>query len=95
MQAVGEPPLFLGSSIVFAIKDAIKAARKKNGYDPGDFRLDSPATSAKIRMACQDNITAKVFLSCYINHSVTISYIFFKFKEPEPGTFTPWNVLVE
>ncbi|XP_063923155.1 xanthine dehydrogenase-like [Zophobas morio] len=75
-KAVGEPPLFLGSSIVFAIKDAIKAARKESGYDPGDFRLDSPATSAKIRMACQDNITAK-------------------FKEPEPGTFTPWNVLVE
>ncbi|RZB77506.1 xanthine dehydrogenase, partial [Asbolus verrucosus] len=71
-KAVGEPPLFLGSSVLFAIKDAIKAARKENGFT-ANFRLDSPATAARIRMACQDNITIK-------------------FKEPEPGTFKPWNV---
>ncbi|XP_063923142.1 xanthine dehydrogenase-like [Zophobas morio] len=58
-KAIGEPPLFLGSSVVFAIKDAIKAARKENGYDPTDFKLYSPATSARIRVACQDNITSK------------------------------------
>ena len=34
----------------------------ENGFDPNDFQLVSPATSARIRVACQDNITAKVFL---------------------------------
>jgi xanthine dehydrogenase/oxidase len=62
-KAVGEPPLFLGCAVFFALKDAIKAARKENGYDPINFKLDSPATSARIRMACQDNITSKVFTS--------------------------------
>ncbi|KAJ3642697.1 hypothetical protein Zmor_025458 [Zophobas morio] len=73
-KAIGEPPLFLGSSVAFAIRDAIKAARKENDHSPG-FKLDSPATPARIRLACQDNITSK-------------------FQEAEPGTFTPWNVLV-
>lgn len=58
-KAVGEPPLFLGSSVLFAIKDAIKAVRKENGFST-KFQLDAPATAAKIRMACQDNITSKV-----------------------------------
>jgi len=57
-KAVGEPPLFLGSAVFFAIKDAIKAARKENRFTT-TFKLDSPATSARIRMACQDNITLK------------------------------------
>nr|CAH7741383.1 unnamed protein product [Callosobruchus chinensis] len=72
--AVGEPPLFLASSALFAIKDAIKAAREENGIKERHFILDAPATSAKIRMACQDSITAKL-------------------KEPEPGSFKPWNVV--
>lgn len=56
---MGEPPLFLASSAFFAIKEAIKAARLDAGASP-DFRLDSPATSARIRMACEDHITKKV-----------------------------------
>lgn len=59
-KAVGEPPLFLASSIYFAIKEAISAARKGSGLD-SHFQMTSPATSAKIRMACQDQFTAKVF----------------------------------
>ncbi|XP_056637903.1 xanthine dehydrogenase [Diorhabda sublineata] len=58
-KAVGEPPLFLASSVMFAIKDAIKAARAENNVT-GYFRLDAPITSAKIRMACHDNITSKI-----------------------------------
>ena len=58
-KAVGEPPLFLASSIFFAIKEAIEAARKEENLDP-DFYLQSPATAARIRMACQDKITNKV-----------------------------------
>ncbi|KAJ8964525.1 hypothetical protein NQ314_004820 [Rhamnusium bicolor] len=73
-KAIGEPPLFLSSSILFAIKDAIKAAREENGIKRSHFRFDAPATSEKIRMACQDPITSKL-------------------TEPDPGSFTPWNVV--
>ncbi|CAG9815391.1 unnamed protein product, partial [Phaedon cochleariae] len=59
-KAVGEPPLFLASSVFFAIKEAIKAAREENNIPENFFTLDAPATAAKIRMACEDNITAKL-----------------------------------
>lgn len=58
-KAVGEPPLFLASSVLFAIREAIKDARREVGID-GYFVLNAPATAAQIRMACQDRITAKV-----------------------------------
>ncbi|MCO5599283.1 hypothetical protein L7F22_053384 [Adiantum nelumboides] len=55
-KAVGEPPLFLASSVFFAIKDAILSARAENGLH-GFFVLDSPATPERIRMACADEFT--------------------------------------
>lgn len=55
-KAVGEPPLFLGSSVFFAIKEAIYAARRQHGIT-GYFQLDAPATCERIRMACADNLT--------------------------------------
>ncbi|XP_015117328.1 xanthine dehydrogenase [Diachasma alloeum] len=55
-KAVGEPPLFLASSVFFAIKNAIQAAREETNA-PRIFRFDSPATSGRIRTACEDNIT--------------------------------------
>ncbi|CAH0581385.1 unnamed protein product [Chrysodeixis includens] len=58
-KAVGEPPLFLASSAFFAIKEAIRAARAETGASQ-EFRLDAPATSARIRMACEDHITKKL-----------------------------------
>ncbi|KAL5278948.1 XDH.2 family protein [Megaselia abdita] len=72
-KAVGEPPLFLGVSTFFAIKEAISAARKDRGIKP-TFSLHSPATSARIRMACEDEFTKLIDI-------------------PEPGTFTPWNIV--
>uniref|UniRef100_A0A3B4ULP1 Aldehyde oxidase 5 n=1 Tax=Seriola dumerili TaxID=41447 RepID=A0A3B4ULP1_SERDU len=55
-KGIGEPPVFFGSTIFFAIKAAITAARKERGL--GDtFPLSSPATAEKIRMACQDRFT--------------------------------------
>jgi xanthine dehydrogenase/oxidase len=54
-RAVGEPPLFLASSVFFAIKEAIKAANRDSGY----FRLDSPATCARIRLAINDDIVQR------------------------------------
>ncbi|KAG6445380.1 hypothetical protein O3G_MSEX003913 [Manduca sexta] len=58
-KAVGEPPLFLAASIYFAIKEAIKSARIDSGVHP-EFELDTPATCARIRMACEDTITKQV-----------------------------------
>ncbi|XP_057685582.1 xanthine dehydrogenase/oxidase isoform X2 [Corythoichthys intestinalis] len=55
-KAVGEPPLFLASSVFFAIKDAITAARAESGV-MGPFRLDSPASAERIRNACKDRFT--------------------------------------
>ncbi|XP_034034746.1 xanthine dehydrogenase/oxidase [Thalassophryne amazonica] len=55
-KAVGEPPLFLASSVFFAIKDAILAARAESGLR-GPFRLDSPASAERIRNACSDRFT--------------------------------------
>ncbi|KAI4462156.1 xanthine dehydrogenase [Holotrichia oblita] len=58
----------------FAAREAIKASRKDAGYSKVPFKLDAPCTSAKIRMACQDEITNK-------------------FANPNPNSFTPWNVI--
>lgn len=55
-KAVGEPPLFLAASVFFAIKDAVAAARSEAGLS-GPFRLDSPATAERIRLACPDRFT--------------------------------------
>jgi len=59
LQAIGEPPLFLSASVFFAAKEAIAAARADAGLH-GNFRLDSPATPERIRMACEDQFTQKV-----------------------------------
>eukprot|EP00271_Cylindrocystis_brebissonii_P015376 TRINITY_DN3802_c0_g1_i1.p1 TRINITY_DN3802_c0_g1~~TRINITY_DN3802_c0_g1_i1.p1 ORF type:complete len:1384 (-),score=303.69 TRINITY_DN3802_c0_g1_i1:1396-5484(-) len=58
-KAVGEPPLFLAASCLFAIKDAVLAARRESGLD-GHFILDSPATPERVRMACVDEITTPI-----------------------------------
>lgn len=58
-RAIGEPPLCLSISVFFAIKDAISAARNEKNLER-NFYLQSPATSARIRMACEDEITEKV-----------------------------------
>ncbi|XP_066271857.1 xanthine dehydrogenase/oxidase-like [Branchiostoma lanceolatum] len=57
-KGVGEPPLLLASSVFFAIKDAIYSARTDAGLK-GTFRLDSPATAERIRIACEDQFTAQ------------------------------------
>jgi len=67
-RGVGEPPLFLGSSVFFAIRDALKAARAQYGVaaTPGEDRkgdgllsLESPATVERIRTACVDPIVRR------------------------------------
>ncbi|KAK7085090.1 hypothetical protein SK128_008316 [Halocaridina rubra] len=58
-KAVGEPPLFLAASVFFGIRQAVEAARASYALNPC-FRFDSPATAERIRMSCQDFITAKI-----------------------------------
>uniref|UniRef100_A0A182PJ61 Aldehyde oxidase/xanthine dehydrogenase a/b hammerhead domain-containing protein n=1 Tax=Anopheles epiroticus TaxID=199890 RepID=A0A182PJ61_9DIPT len=77
-KAVGEPPLFLASSIFFAIRDAITAARKEENLTE-EFTLISPATSSRIRTACQDKFV-KRFASQESNGQEAIRCV-------------PWNVM--
>jgi xanthine dehydrogenase/oxidase len=58
-RGVGEPPLFMGSAVFFAIRDALKAARKQ--WNVNDvLSLESPATPERIRISCADPIIERV-----------------------------------
>ncbi|KAL8970858.1 MAG: hypothetical protein Q9183_001324 [Haloplaca sp. 2 TL-2023] len=54
-RGVGEPPLFMGSTVFFAIRDALKAGRKQWG-EHEVLSLQSPATVERIRVSCADPI---------------------------------------
>ncbi|CAJ1087678.1 aldehyde oxidase 6 isoform X2 [Xyrichtys novacula] len=58
-KGIGEPVLFLGSSVFFAIKDAVTAARSDAGLT-GLFTLNSPATPEKTCLACASPFTQKI-----------------------------------
>uniref|UniRef100_A0A4W6EPK5 Aldehyde oxidase 1 n=1 Tax=Lates calcarifer TaxID=8187 RepID=A0A4W6EPK5_LATCA len=58
-KGIGEPVLFLGSSVFFAIKDAVAAARSESGL-VGPFSLDSPATPERACLACASRFTQKI-----------------------------------
>jgi len=57
-KGVGEPPLFMASSIFFAIRDALKSARRDYGCDEC-LELVSPATPERIRLSCADPIVKR------------------------------------
>ena len=61
-KAIGEPPFFLGCSVFFALKDAIKAARIESGFED-NFELRMPATSERIRLSCLDKIAKDSIMS--------------------------------
>ncbi|XP_029462074.1 aldehyde oxidase-like isoform X2 [Rhinatrema bivittatum] len=58
-KGVGEPALFLGCSVYFAIKDALTAARKERGLSEA-FTANSPLTPERIRLACGDHLTGMI-----------------------------------
>ncbi|KAF2650067.1 xanthine dehydrogenase/oxidase [Lophiostoma macrostomum CBS 122681] len=58
-KGIGEPPLFLGSTVFFALREAVKAAREMNGQGLQGWELDSPATSERLRLAVGDEISRK------------------------------------
>ena len=66
LQGIGEPPLCLAVTVFYAIKQAIYSARSDYNSDQGKqrteghFRLDSPATAERIRVACKDRFTDMV-----------------------------------
>ncbi|KYQ89070.1 xanthine dehydrogenase [Tieghemostelium lacteum] len=55
-KGVGEPPLFLGSSVYFALRHAITEARKESKLVDW-FDLSSPLTCERIRNSCIDKFT--------------------------------------
>lgn len=60
-RGVGEPPLFMGSSVFFAIRDALRAARTQYGVKDV-LTLQSPATPERIRISCVDPIVMKALV---------------------------------
>ncbi|KAJ1882454.1 hypothetical protein LPJ66_011150, partial [Kickxella alabastrina] len=56
-KGIGEPPLFLGSSVFFALRDAVLAARAHSpGVADEVLHLESPATAEILRLACVDEM---------------------------------------
>ena len=54
-KGIGEPPLFLGATVLFALRDALLSARRDNAVmEP--LVLDSPATAEKLRLAVGDDL---------------------------------------
>eukprot|EP01088_Endostelium_zonatum_P001343 TRINITY_DN1165_c0_g1_i3.p1 TRINITY_DN1165_c0_g1~~TRINITY_DN1165_c0_g1_i3.p1 ORF type:complete len:110 (+),score=31.92 TRINITY_DN1165_c0_g1_i3:177-506(+) len=49
-KASGEPPLVLATSVVMAVKEAIREARRENGVNEY-FNLDAPLTPESIQEA--------------------------------------------
>ncbi|KAF1963067.1 xanthine dehydrogenase/oxidase [Byssothecium circinans] len=60
-RGVGEPPLFMGSAVFFAIRDALKAARAEFG-ETSLLSLQSPATPERIRVSCADPILKRAWV---------------------------------
>ena len=54
-KGIGEPPFFNGVSVFFAIKEAVRAARRE-AHLSGKFQLQMPATPENVLEACATNI---------------------------------------
>ncbi|KAI1075775.1 xanthine dehydrogenase [Whalleya microplaca] len=57
-KGIGEPPLFLGSTVFFALREAVRAAREMNGVKE-PLVLDAPATAEKLRLAVGDEFVKR------------------------------------
>ncbi|KIX06271.1 xanthine dehydrogenase, molybdopterin binding subunit [Rhinocladiella mackenziei CBS 650.93] len=54
-KGIGEPPLFLGAAVLFALREALVSARKDNGIQE-HLTLHSPATAERLRLAVGDDL---------------------------------------
>ncbi|KKK24499.1 hypothetical protein ARAM_002345 [Aspergillus rambellii] len=57
-KGIGEPPLFLGATVLFALRDALRSARQDQGITQA-LVLDSPATAEKLRLAVGDDLVER------------------------------------
>ncbi|RDW61144.1 uncharacterized protein DSM5745_10642 [Aspergillus mulundensis] len=57
-KGVGEPPLFMGCSVLFALRDALGFARRERGVTE-PLVLHSPATVERVRLAVGDEIVRR------------------------------------
>ncbi|RSM04086.1 hypothetical protein CEP52_007031 [Fusarium oligoseptatum] len=62
-KGVGEPPLFLGSSVFFALREAVKAAREMNKVTE-PLVLNAPSTAEKLRLAVGDSLVRRAGVVC-------------------------------
>jgi len=69
----------LATTVFFAIKDAIAAARNDAGLDAA-FPLDSPATAERIRMACVDDFTKQVIFVTALSCTTVITSFYYFFS---------------
>lgn len=53
-KGIGEPPFCLSSSVLTALREAVKAYREEEQNISGWFNWNSPATCEKIRTCCED-----------------------------------------
>uniref|UniRef100_A0A2K5XKD2 aldehyde oxidase n=1 Tax=Mandrillus leucophaeus TaxID=9568 RepID=A0A2K5XKD2_MANLE len=58
-KGLGESGMFLGSSVFFAIADAVATVRRERDIAE-DFTVQSPATPERVRMACADRFTKMI-----------------------------------
>jgi xanthine dehydrogenase/oxidase len=54
-KGIGEPPVFLGATVLFALREALKSARKDNNVTE-KLVLDSPATAERLRLLVGDDL---------------------------------------
>ena len=69
-RGIGEPGILLSHSVFFALRDAIRNARREYGFKD-NFFVDSPLTSERIRMLCPDDLSRMVISSKEIDGNQT------------------------
>ncbi|KAL1383823.1 molybdopterin binding aldehyde oxidase/xanthine dehydrogenase [Phyllosticta capitalensis] len=57
-KGIGEPPLFLGATVFFALREAVRAARLERGVSE-PLVLHGPATVERLRLAVGDDIVKR------------------------------------
>lgn len=62
-RGIGEPPILLSGSVLFALRDAVRAARAEGGVEQLAMPYDAPLTSERLRMACLDSYAQQAILA--------------------------------
>ncbi|KAF4949628.1 hypothetical protein FSARC_13421 [Fusarium sarcochroum] len=65
-KGTGEPPLFLGSTVFFALREAVKAARATNNVTE-PLVLNAPSTAEKLRLAVADDLVRRATVEAKVD----------------------------